>query len=261
MFKTISAAALALAIGTGSAGAATLGTVVAFGDEWTLSNSAFGTDAANTGQLTSNLAALLGGTSYLIATANALAYGSSFETALATAGKSVTRTNSDAGLAAGLGTADVVLLSGTVGTGALAQLHAFVGGGGSVVVSLGTGDIGGSPVSEAAAWNPFLNTYGLNADASWTYTTNVLNLPVAIDGPTSLDDGVTRVIWGYGNQISLFGPDPAEGLVTLTQQTATVRAIGVSVGGETPAVPVPASLPLLLAGAGGLLVLRGRRRA
>jgi len=169
----ILSAAFASAIWISSASATTLGSVIAIGDEWTLSDVAFdggsfsgdffAGDRPNAEALSANLASQLGGANYTIATVNAFAYGSDFETYLTTSqGKSVNRVNTSAALNAALATSDAVFLAGTIGTGSLAALNSFVANGGSVVVSLGTGNQG-TPGAEAAAWNPFLSGYGLQA--------------------------------------------------------------------------------------------------
>lgn len=238
--------------------AATVGTVVAFGDEWTFSDSAFTNNQASTEKLTDNLADLLGGSSYLIATANSLAYGSSFQSYLASdLGKTVGTANTNAGLQAALGMVDAVFVAGTVGASLLNDLTDFVNDGGDLVVSLGTGNFGSSS-GEATAWNPLLNQFGLTASSQWTTAPSITPLTIT-DGPEALDDGVSTMWWGYGNEISAFNGATDVALISGTERNNTVSAIGIAPGDMTP-VPLPASLPLLLAGL-GLAGVIGRRKA
>lgn len=269
MKRTVCALAACLSVTAAPLMAGTMGNVVAFGDEWTLSDAAYdgsnaggdfyAGDRASTERLVGNLSSFLGGTNYLIATNNAYAYGSDFQANLAGAeGKTVSRVNTQAGFDAALSSADVVFLAGTIGAGSAASLNSFIAGGGSVVVSLGTGNFG-TAVGEAAAWNGFLGTYGLAAQNIWTLLPRWTPLSV-IDGATGLDDGVANLLWGYGNQIQLVGPSPQNGLVTGTFGGSTASAIGTYNGmPATAPVPLPAGLPLVLSGLGALALTRRRK--
>lgn len=246
--------------------AASSGAVVAVGDEWLFSDLAFDGgsvsgdsftgDRTSAEALTSNLAAALGGTNYLIATDNAYGYGSDFETYLSgTLGKSVSRTTTQAGFDAGLAAADAVFLVGAIGSASRTALDAFVANGGSVVVSLGAG-LGGSAAAEAGAWNPFLQTYGLTAATSYSTFARFTPLTVS-DGASSLDDGVSTILWGYGNQISLFGTASGNSLVSGVADGLTVSAIGMSPAAAP--VPLPAGAVLLVGGLAAFGALRRTR--
>ncbi|MEM6683174.1 MAG: hypothetical protein AAF607_13130 [Pseudomonadota bacterium] len=121
-------------------------------------------------------------------------------------------------------------------------LRAIVTSGRSVVISLGTG--AGGAVGESNGWNPFLASYGLRAQPF--YSPSVSFTPITpIDGPTSLDDGVNEILWGFGNQIELLNPTQQNGLVTgPTSQFGNVAAIGVFA--SPAAVPLPASAWVML---------------
>lgn len=251
----IAAAAFVAALFSSPLLAASTGNLVAFGDEWTFSDTAFSTSGDGSAQMTDNLADLFGGTNYLIATANTLAYASAFETYLATTlGKTVTRVSSETNLNASLAASDAVFLAGSVGTASIAALDSYLQNGGNVVVSLGTGEIGGNAASEAAAWNPLLNDYGLTAASSWTFS--ALSSRDVNASPLDLDEGVAKLTWGNGNEISLFGENPADGIITLQDGVNSIGAVGVSLGAAP--VPLPAGLPLLLAGLSAFAVMRRR---
>ncbi|WP_240705211.1 VPLPA-CTERM sorting domain-containing protein [Pacificoceanicola onchidii] len=249
--------------------AMTTGAVVAMGDEWTFSDVAYdgGTvlgdtytgDRASTEALAENLTEILGGTAYTIVGLGPFAYGTSFQSQLSDLGKSVSVVTTQTAFETALGTSDTVIVGGNIGVASISLLHDFVSDGGSVVVTLGTALVGnGTSFSEAAGWNPFLNSYGMQAGNNYSPLPQFTPISVIEDG-TSLDDGVSNILWGYGNEITLTGSNPNAGLVAGLSGAIPISAIGVySVAAE---VPLPAGLPLLLAGLGGLAMVRTRKTA
>jgi len=82
-----------------------------------------------------------------------------------------------------------------------------------------------------------------------------------VDNPVGdLDNGVTGLLWGYGNQISLTGTNTDAYLIGGTDpQGLPISAIGVAAP-SISAVPLPAGGVLLISGF-GLLALSRRRSA
>ena len=99
---------------------------------------------------------------------------------------------------------DAVLIAGNVATNTAlndANLIAYVNAGGSVFLEGGTGDFKGSPALEAAAWNPFLNAYGL------AFATKFNLIP-----PSNVDVSAFQTQPPYGP--TLFGPTTSSGAVS-----------------------------------------------
>lgn len=145
------------------------GRIVVNADEWTLSNSA-NWGAPDIGSFTLNIAEFLTGET---SGANVLAYsqnfglnGSSLANAMTNAGHAWSVDVSSEFTLSLLQQYDAVYVGGRVnGVDPDAQvLVDYVNGGGNVFIMGGagtTGGYGGNPVLEAAAWNPFLNEFGL----------------------------------------------------------------------------------------------------
>lgn len=159
---------LCLALATSTA-LANPGRIVVNADEWTLSNSA-NWSAAGSAAFAPNIAAFLTG---MPSGANILAHsenfgltGSLLASAMANTGHTWTVDTAQPFTLATLSQYDAVFVGGRV-NGAdpdTQPLIDYVNAGGSVFIMGGcgsTGGYGGNPVLEAAAWNPFLNAFGL----------------------------------------------------------------------------------------------------
>ena len=141
---------LGLAIFASTAGA---GTVLVNGDEWTLSNTGF-TNAPDAGQFVANMVAEFGTAIHAYST-NFGYTQSSLSAAMATAGATYTTGLGITFDLPTLQTYDAIFLGGTYLDGTQkAALSSYVGSGGNVYISAGTGN--GGAAAEAAAWNDFL---------------------------------------------------------------------------------------------------------
>lgn len=188
------------------------GRIIAIGDEWLLSDLAFAGQPAQTTQLALNIANYFangqpGNFLVLSSIPDIPGYG-----ARGVQGASLANTMTGAGHAwtinaglpvtlANLNQYDGVFLAGTVasGTANAGTLASYVNGGGSVLVMAGVGTGFTGPAAEAAAWNPFLNQFGLGfGNTYFVYsTTGLLTVPVAPSGH-SLTQGLSGISWGNG---------------------------------------------------------------
>ena len=122
----------------------------------------------------------------------------------------------------------------------------YVNGGGNVYVNGGTG-IGGA-ASEAAAWNTFLNAFGLNFAATY----NGIGGVIPIVSSHAVMDGVPSLYQNNGNTITLVGGNPNAQII------ASSQGQGLYAVYDGTAIPEPASLTLLGV---GLLAAAVRRRS
>lgn len=95
-----------------------------------------------------------------------------------------------------------VMLAGQAASGAEngLALQQYVLAGGSVLLMGGTGDFG-SAQSEAEAWSPFLNRFGLSLGVELVATNPgaLAQLPVQ-DGVGPFSTTASNVVWGHGQQ-------------------------------------------------------------
>jgi hypothetical protein len=123
----------------------------------------------------------------------------------------------------------------------------YVNAGGNVYLSGGTG-VGG-PVAEAAAWNTFLNAFGL----SYAQAYNGISGSVPIASAHQVLSGVATLYQNNGNTISLFGANPNAQII------ASSQGQGLYAVYEKRAVPEPSSLLLVGAALAGLARHRAKR--
>lgn len=231
------------------------GTFVASGDEWQLSNHAYGAAYVDgTTAFVNDLAITFSGTSYLFLTGNNNIPQSALQNAAAqfqSLGKTISySTTFDPLTAAGY---DAVFHFGQLVN--TADFATYVNNGGNAYVSLG-GGWWGTAAAEAAAWNPTLAQFGLVAGDTWFTAAGFVTATVTV-GPSS------TLLWGYGQSIEKltpqsasqsyvrgnFGGGPDIGLIGANRPLGTV-----------PGVPEPASWAMLIAGF-GLVGVASRRRA
>ncbi len=252
--------ALALTLTSISTVALASGTIVASGDEWTLSDAAYDAPyASGTQAFVNDLAITFAGSDYLFLTGN----GNVPQTALGMAaaqfeslGKTIRYSTAFDPVAAAA--YDAVFIFGQFLNTSL--VGDFVHNGGSAYVSLG-GGWWGTAAAEAAAWNPVLNQFGLSAGDRWFPTTAFTSAIVTV-GPTD------ALIWGYGQSVEKTSPDASSqsyvrghfGDGQIVGLVGASRPLGVPV---VAGVPEPATWTLLIAGFGlaGLSVRRRRALA
>ncbi|MBL8763148.1 MAG: hypothetical protein JNM07_02630 [Phycisphaerae bacterium] len=236
------------------------GKVVAVGDEWMVSDSAFFADPVNTTAFTLNVANLMTGGgpgNFLIYTNNFGLTGSSFASTLA--GHTLTYNASLPLTLANLSGFDGVFLAGSNGSGAAnaAVLAAYVNNGGSVFVEGGTGEFGPNPANEAAGWNPFLNQFGLAFGSQWVGPNGIYNVPLNA-GTHALHAGMNGIVWSVGQEvIDLDGvPANAHTVALYGDFTALGESNNLGIVGVY-CVPAPTAASAL--GLGVLFVTRRRR--
>lgn len=256
MVKSFGFVGLAVATALGfAASAANANTLVVSGDEWQLSNYAY--DApymTGTQGFVASLAATFGGTNYLLLSGNSNVPASQLSLAaaqLTSLGKTVTLSST---FVTGY---DAVFHFGQAIN--IAALDAYVSGGGNAYVSLGSGYYG-SAAGEAAAWNPFLASYGLVAGSEW------FSLPMFVQATvTSGPPNTPSLIWGYGQSVEKLSP----------ASTSVSYIRGSFVGGPTDiglvgasqrlipggGVPEPATWTMMIIGFGAAGSMIRRRKA
>ena len=100
----------------------------------------------------------------------------------------------------------------------------YFNGGGNVYIC---GGIGGSPVNEAATWDPFLNQFGLDMLPQYVITANI---PIA--SPHPLFAGVTALYQAGGNPIVDLDPLNPANEVLVTFSGFGIYGVSRGAGGE-----------------------------
>ncbi|SMX50704.1 VPLPA-CTERM sorting domain-containing protein [Maliponia aquimaris] len=112
----------------------------------------------------------------------------------------------------------------------------------------------------------YLAVYAEDLDSSSTYSTELLYVYGTVPGlPESLDTNLTLTGSQLAGLTGQFGFSTYGSLGELQQFTTfglfTLDSAVFNAGGLPPAVPLPASLPLMAVALGGMALLRRRRRA
>lgn len=248
------AAAVTLVLGT--ANAASAAKIVIANDEWQTTNVGFANAGAGAATFVLNVADFFTGGAagnFLVVSDNFsldLDQATNFASTLTGSGHTLTDSEDIAGFAFDLATLQAydgvfLALPPTVDQDVLTS---YVNAGGNVYINAGTG-AGGAAV-EAAAWNTFLNAFGLNYASSYNGISGVI--PLASSHPVL--DGVASLYQNNGNSISLVGGNPNAQII------ASQNGQGLYAVYDATEIPEPATLSLLgiaLAGA----ALRRRSRA
>lgn len=216
----------ALSVCVLSSSAFAQGRIIAIGDEWLLSDTAFTDSPVETEQLAENVARYFtsGGVGSFLAASDSSPVifgsrgvnGSELAAKMQSLGHSWTIDPAPVISLANLSQYDAVFFSGTVGSGSAnsAVLVEYVQNGGSVLVMAGTGDFG-SAGAEAGQWNPFLNPFGLSFGGDW-FAPGVgalLDVPV-VAGSHALNQSLGSITWGNGQlAVDLVPNDPLNAVV------------------------------------------------
>jgi hypothetical protein len=226
------------------------GKIVVNHDEWTMSSSAL-----NGGVLAVNIANWFspgGPGSFLVYTNNFGLDNSTFLSALASGGHTVSVNPAAPFTLPGLSAYNGVFLGGYIGSYNAGVLTSYVNAGGNVYLMGGTGAV----AAEDSVWDGFLNNFGFDFGASY----NGIGGTFLVTSAHPIFSGISSLYYNNGNTVNLYGSNPfafiaesynGQGLIGIYDDTA-----------RTGTVPEPASAALTASAllALGWLVRRQRAR-
>lgn len=251
-------AVAAVALTSAWSGAWGAGYVVASGDEWQLSDSAFNTAyAPSTTVMLNEITTAFGGSKYLLIP-NIYVGPSSFThlvSHLQGQGKTVTFGTGESSDFSGY---DAVLHFGAR-VSSTAPYASFVAGGGNLYLSLGGGEYPGGSEPEAEMWNPFLASHGIVGGNNWFHLA-APDAAAITTGPA----GMTELFWNYGQSMDVLAGSSAISYVrgSFNNGPADIGLIAANRAFALPAgVPEPATWGLMIIGFGAIgTALRRRKR-
>jgi hypothetical protein len=208
------------------------GKIVVNHDEWTMSNG-----QPNAGAFAVNVANWFspgGPGNFLVYTGNFGLNNSTFTTALAGAGHTVTVNTGVTFDLASLSAYDGIFMGGYLGGYDASVLTNYVNAGGGVYLMGGTAGVG----NEANVWDGFLNNFGFDYGPSY----NGIGGAYAITSGHVIFAGVGSLYYNNGNTVNLFGANPNASIV---ESLNGAGLIGVYDSGS--AVPEPSTLGLTAA--------------
>jgi hypothetical protein len=240
-------AAIAVVLGAFTAAESDAATIFVSHDEWTLSDKGFSEAPAGAAAFVNNLVAEMGPKIHAYST-NLGFTGSALATEMTSAGATFTTGTFGFDFSlVNVSAYDALFLGGFfLSTAEVDALSAYVAGGGNVYIAGGTG-VGGA-AAEAAAWNSFLEPYGVQMGSPYNLVTG--NRPVSGD---ALFDGVSELFQDNGSP--LFGPS-----VFCCGDLGLYAVYRTDDNGGPDPIPLPAAGWLLLGGVTGLAAVRRRRK-
>ena len=238
------------------------GRILVNNDEWAFTNFGYAQAGhANADQLASNVAGFLTGGpgKILIYSSNFGVTESNFLASLQGAGYDYTldKTGATSFDMTTLAEYKAIFFSGNRRDADDAVLTNYVNRGGGVFLALGAG-AGEFPssASEAAAWNPFLNNFGLTLGANYNLFTGTF----ASTGDHEVFDGVNNIYYNNGNTVSLTGTNEYASIVQTAPAPQGFGLFGIYDGPDV-ITPEPQTLTLLAAGLGLFAWMRRIRKA
>ncbi len=188
------------------------GIIIVSNDEWTLSNTGFVQAPVSTEKFVSNMASLFskGGAGTFHAYSKNFGFTeSSLSATLSNAGHIYSTGTNFAFTQSNISNFDAIFLGGTyLSSSEITTLINYVNSGGNIYLAGGTG-IGGGARVEAAAWNPFLNSFGMSFTESYNNIFGNVDVTSAthpvFNGVSELYQNTGSSIVGTGIEVSLNG--------------------------------------------------------
>jgi hypothetical protein len=230
--------------------------IVLANDEWQTSDFGFSQTPAGSAQFALNIANFFtGGVAgdFLVISSNFSLTGGSFAFTLTGAGHTLVNSSSIGGF-----TFDVATLSAYDGvffalppTVDQSVLTDYVNSGGNVYINAGTG--AGGAAFEAAAWNTFLNAFGMNLASTY----NGIGGNIPISSSHAVLAGISSLYQNNGNSINLVGGNPYAQII---QSSSSGQGLYAVYDISVVSVPEPSSVLFVTSAIAGLLTVRRRAR-